>query len=825
MKNKCIIIDDKIVTNDVSFIKFDNNLWVIKYKNSKKFYYYSEEKVRVIDNPNKVLNYIKEISLISGMDLKNNKGENILYSQLEKVEVKDLDNALANYLGISKNIIRQDNLNVLIFPFGCNASQYKAVDNAIHGKISVIEGPPGTGKTQTILNIIANIIIRGMNVQVVSNNNDAIKNVQEKLEKYNLDFITALLGRKTNKDSFFENQSVSIPNLEDYKNVDNLLIERELEEKRNIVRKVYNVRNDIAILNQKKDELALEYRYFIEYAKSQNYDLLKVNFSNLDNLKRVFNEMISIENLSFWRIFKFVFCYKVGNIRLYKKDFNLVLNSIKNEIYLNDIKFIDLEIQKKQKFLDDNKETEEDYIDLSMVYFKNYLCKKYSNGRKIYSAKEMWKNSRKFLDEYPVILSTTYSSKSSINDVIRFDYTIMDESSQVDVVTGTLALSSAKYAVIIGDEKQLPNVVKPEVRVETDKIFNKYNLDKEYSYSLNSFLSSTKHIVSGIRVTLLREHYRCHPKIINFCNKEFYNNELVIMTIDNGERDVIKVIKTNKGDHARGKTNQRQIDIMKDIVPSIKSKDYAIIAPYNDQVDLVRDNIPEVDTSTVHKVQGREKDVIIISTVDDKIGEFVGDPNLLNVAISRAKQQLIFIVTGNDISNKVVKDFIDYVDYNNMEIVDSKITFVFDILYKQYELERLDFFKKNNRILNFDSENVIYYLLDKVVKDYDSLDFLFYQPLNELIKDKSLLTDDEKRYVLHHNTHVDFRIYNKNSKKTVLVVEVDGYKYHKKGTKQYERDLMKNSILDKYNIPYIRLVTNGSEEEEKIRNKLNEFLK
>lgn len=44
----------------------------------------------------------------------------------------------------------------------------------------------------------------------------------------------------------------------------------------------------------------------------------------------------------------------------------------------------------------------------------------------------------------------------------------MDESSQIDVVTGLLALSSAKYAVVIGDEKQLPNVV-PEYNKRKDR--------------------------------------------------------------------------------------------------------------------------------------------------------------------------------------------------------------------------------------------------------------------------------------------------------------------------------------------------------------------
>lgn len=159
-----------------------------------------------------------------------------------------------------------------------------------------------------------------------------------------------------------------------------------------------------------------------------------------------------------------------------------------------------------------------------------------------------------------------------------------------------------------------------------------------------------------------------------------------------------------------------------------------------------------------------------------------------------------------------------------MEIEESNIYSAFDLLYKQYEKERLDYFKKHKKISNYDTENIMYHLLNKVLEDYKDLTFTFRYPVNILIKDKTLLTEEERKYASHHNTHIDFLIYNKISKIPLLVIEVDEYKYHREDNKQKERDILKNNILSKYNIPLIRLTTNGSREKDIIINKLNNII-
>ena len=99
-----------------------------------------------------------------------------------------------------------------------------------------------------------------------------------------------------------------------------------------------------------------------------------------------------------------------------------------------------------------------------MKYLKNQLFHTYDNNhdKPIFTFPDLRNNWRKVQKEYPIILSTTFSSLSSLQQDAVFDYIIMDEASQVSVETGALALSCAKNAIIVGDTMQLPNVVTEE---------------------------------------------------------------------------------------------------------------------------------------------------------------------------------------------------------------------------------------------------------------------------------------------------------------------------------------------------------------------------
>ena len=784
------------------------------------------------------LSYLRDIAGIN--ELKNDDGEVLLKKQYEKLTFVGEGSALASYLHPESNPIQTFSPGALIFPFGGNASQFKAVTNALGSQMSVIQGPPGTGKTQTILNIIANLLVRGKTIQVVSNNNSATQNVLEKLSspQYGLDFLVATLGKRENKEGFIEGQTGAYPDMTAWqRNPQELLVlQAQVEKLSQEVADCFGKQERLAVAKQELDALEVEEQYFSQYCEDSN--MVKPVRAPRKGLKSetILRILQDCENrseqdlpLSLWHKLKSSIFYGVYEWKFHKNDIGTILTYLQSLFYRTKHTELCEEISSLQAALAevDAKEKMDQLTKLSMEYLKAILYNRYGGrqARPIFTMDAIWKTPLEILREYPIILSTTFSSRSCLKDA-TYDYLIMDEASQVDLATGALALASARCAVIVGDLKQLPNVIPENLRKQSEAVFQSYHLPEGYNYANNSFLKSICTVLPDIPQTLLREHYRCHPKIIGFCNQKFYQDQLVIMTEDHDEPDTLCVFRTVEGQHHRGHINQRQIDVtVNEVLPRLEGtspENIGIIAPYRDQVTefakAVRGSGVEVDT--VHKFQGREKDAIVITTVDDEVTDFSDDPYLLNVAISRAKKKLCLVVSGNEQpADSNIKDLVAYIEYHNFAVVDSELYSVFDLLYQQYTQQRLAYLAKHKRVSQYDSENLMYAAIYDMLQEMPDLPLsvICHQKVRLLIRDYEKLTDEERRYATHPNTHVDFLIYNRITKAPVLAIEVDGFRYHKDGTRQAERDRMKGEIFTQYGIPLLRLATNGSSEIQKIK--------
>lgn len=842
-----IYIDGIDKTHEIESYRFFGKGFIkdkcaIKFKSNDNEYTYHSNKINIVksaistEKSNNIFQYLKHIA--DAVGLTTEEGYNILADSYSKISFIPEYSILSNFLSGTGLKTTNSEKPIGIFPFGFNLSQKEAVYKAFTSPLSVIEGPPGTGKTQTILNIIANAIMNGQSVAVVSSNNSATRNVYEKLQKNGIEFIAALLGNSTNKKEFIDSQT-DIPDLSNFNLLENekIILKQTCENLFNQLLKYLQQKNELALLKQELDSLTTEYKHFQDENKPE-YDFDFLKSLSADNLLALWvaleKEALSTKKLNWWR--KLLYWFKHGKKKkvlffIPTEKAILVCQSNYYPAKIEELKSLQDSLEMSLNRFDfDNKLKE--YSQLSMQLFKSELYKRYnSNKRTKYDSMKLRSNSKQFLTDYPVIMSTTYSLRRSLAEDISYDFVIIDESSQVDLATGALALSCARRAVVVGDLKQLPNVVDDNMKEKTDAIFTSFYIPESYRYSTHSLLASVTEIFSQIPKTLLREHYRCHPKIIEFCNQKFYNNQLIIHTESTNEREPLIVYKTTAGNHAREKTNQRQIDmIINEIIPNeeLEGIDLGIVTPYRNQTNALQQafNGTQIKADTVDKFQGRENDVIILSTVDNEITKFTDNPNRLNVAISRAIKQLILVVNGNDTKNDSnITDLIRYIEYNNFSIKESKLRSVFDYLYKSYEQKRAEILQKNGNKSDFDSENLMYLLISDTLKQdrFSKYDVALHFPLRNVFSDFSLLTDEEQKYAQHRNTHLDFLIYNKLGKNPVLAIEVDGYEFHKSGTEQAERDKKKDKILAKYGLEVIRFPTTGSGEKQKLIDKLNEI--
>lgn len=770
------------------------------------------------------LSYYKNVAeQVKSLPSKEGETVNLVIADfIAKIKHLSVDNPLYSYL--SGRLPRTSKrISHFIFPFPCNESQLNAIEKAFSSPLSIIQGPPGTGKTQTILNILMNALMNDQKIAVVSSNNSAIQNVLDKLSiSDGFGFLAALLGNKDNQCLFLQNQPEYPPWL-------NEKTELSSEDEQ----KVYNLYLDLkqlfALQNEQKTKQTELNQWKIESEKfTQSYpDITPLKtIMTSDQLMGLFYKCntrnLKYGKLSLWFIvWQVIFCCR-WNFDFWRKPLEILLPILKKTYYqskiseLQEIVFLlekqleNSNFEKKHKLLNE----------LSLKIIKNKLQKKYRHSgqdRKKFCKIDLRKPC--FLAEYPVLLSTTFLIKLFAPEG-GFDLLVMDEASQVDLCSGIVALSCAKKVVIVGDNKQLPCVITTQDENKIKDLNASTNIPDVYKYRPNqSILSSIQQAIPEIPTTTLCEHYRCDPLIIGFCNQKFYNGKLVIHS-KSSEEFPLRVLFTAPGNHARGHFNLRQNQEINQLVNNLLQRHHysensiGICTPYREQAE-------RLGAYTVHKFQGREKDVIIMSTVDNQISSFTADEQLVNVAVSRAKKEFYLVISSSNRKwENCIGDLVNYIQYYDQSgdsFINGNITSVFDLLYTEYQQYGLSLKKS---LFDSPAEEIIYTVLTDVIKTNDQAGryaFQLHIPLREIFHSTQNLSNDETHYLKQANTHVDFLVYEKFGKKPCFGIEVDGYTFHKAGSRQAERDQMKNCIFSKNNIPLLRLSTNDSNEYVKIK--------
>lgn len=784
-----------------------------------------------------LFDYFKQCASINTLGTSNNSGQEqqgILSAIYSNIDFIDNESAAASYLFPERNLSIKSS-GTTYFPFGCNASQLKAVKTALTSKISVIQGPPGTGKTQTILNIIANLLISGKTVLVVSNNNSATDNVLEKLKQNGLGFLAAPLGNKENKECFVANQPPVNPEISSWSRsfIDAQAIAQKVKNTLRRLESVFAVQEQLAIAKQELADLEVEKVHFEqENVINNHYSNVSSSTKRILKLLAFLNKYASgnhrdtgisarlktnIEQIIMSLYLRYSLKIKT---RLTQESVHEILSIVEFLYYNSKIAELQRRIRTLEEKLltNDSAQLTSSLTSSSLDLLKARLSKRFSHPRNfIKNTSELYRNGNAILNDYPVVLSTTFSSRLCFSSETMFDYVIMDEASQVSVETGFLALTCARNAVIVGDRMQLPNVISDDDAAKLNDIKQQFNIPECYDATKHSFLSSIISALSNVPQTLLREHYRCHPDIINFCNQKFYGGDLLIMTKRQDGDAPLLAIMTSPGKHSRGHYNQREIDTVKlELLPQLTDKsDIGIITPYNRQVDEFKAQLPGIEVATVHRYQGREKDTIIMSVAEDEITEFTDNANLLNVAVSRAKNKFCLIVTGNPQELKGnIHDLIEYIKYRRGTVIRSKLHSIYDNLFTDIS-DSLN----QNTVSEFQSENLTFDLIENIrmtIPQLSHIKVLCHYPLRSLIAETTNLSEREAGYAKHPATHIDFLVINRVTKEPLLAIETDGYTFHCKDSDQFERDRLKDHILQICGLPLLRLSTIGHSEKERI---------
>jgi superfamily I DNA and/or RNA helicase len=324
---------------------------------------------------------------------------------------------------------------------------------------------------------------------------------------------------------------------------------------------------------------------------------------------------------------------------------------------------------KQQKEIKQLRQRAEEFRKMALKYKRNFgkaereqrqlLFKEVKNTRTEIKKLQTY-NEEKLFEEADVIAGTPIGIYDAGVDHIHFHTLVLDEAGQCIEPLAWCVFPLAGKIVLAGDHWQLPPTV---LSHEATRLgFNRSILEVA--------------IKTVDLVFLLNTQYRMKEVIAGFSSNYFYNNQLLSPTHLQNTGTHITFIDTagsgyqeEHGADGSSLQNKGELAIVQKLLApeSLDPLKTAFISPYAGQVAAAKELLPnQLRISTVDSFQGQEKENIIISLVrsndDGDIG-FLKDYRRMNVAITRAKEQLFVIGDSATIGADVFYNaFLTYIE-------------------------------------------------------------------------------------------------------------------------------------------------------------------
>jgi predicted RecB family nuclease len=273
-------------------------------------------------------------------------------------------------------------------------------------------------------------------------------------------------------------------------------------------------------------------------------------------------------------------------------------------------------------------------------------------------------------ENFSVVGATVYGFAKDICYEHPLDYLFVDEASQVALANLVAVTGCAKNIVLMGDQMQLEQPIQGAHPEPADK-------------SALEFMLKGHAVIPEDQGVFLERTYRMHPDVCKPLSEIVYEGKLTsdkkteLQSINIGRPNIDRPNLITKPygilpitvNH-QGNTQSSEEEVLKiqqliaelktgtftnneGIVSPIRDENILVIAPYNMQVNLLKEKLKgDLKIGTIDKFQGQEAPIVIISMAVSDVAEssrgldFVFDINRLNVAVSRA--QALAIIVANE---------------------------------------------------------------------------------------------------------------------------------------------------------------------------------